>query len=52
MVIKTEEGWLGADGKYYDYASGAHESFARKLAVTMEGSDLELSYLQACCSPP
>ena len=31
MVIKTEEGWLGADGKFYDCANAAHESFAEKF---------------------
>ena len=31
MVIKTEEGWLGADGKIYDCAHAAHESFVKKF---------------------
>ena len=31
MVIKTEEGWLGADGKFYDGATAAKESFADKF---------------------
>lgn len=31
MVIMDENGWLGADGKYYPDASGAHRSFAEKF---------------------
>ena len=31
MVIMNENGWLGADGKYYPTADDAHKSFAEKF---------------------
>jgi hypothetical protein len=31
MVIMTNEGWLGADGKYYGSATEAYESFAKRF---------------------
>jgi hypothetical protein len=32
MVKMTEEGWMGADGKFYACSTSAHESFAKKFA--------------------
>jgi hypothetical protein len=33
MVIKTDEGWRGADDKFYSSLSEARESIADKLRV-------------------
>jgi hypothetical protein len=39
MVIKTDDGWRGADDKYDDSLAAARESIAEKLrAGSFEGS--------------